>query len=198
MRSTGSLRARNAVARQPRQRDDQDEFRQRQDFADDAVVAQHQGGAERDEVSGDMRDEQALQAEEAGGVDEAAVERQQACDRRRSAEIFSWRARYFGTRSQPLSLTPVMRTVAAAGGFGVPLALLVLELDDLGVAGDRLLGGGSLRGRQRVGMGREGLRKHAIDLVGPAAIVLDDLIGDFGHGPPFGLDEAFEASTVAP
>ena len=33
-------------------------------------------GAEGDEVSGDVRGEQALQAEEAGGVDEAAVERQ--------------------------------------------------------------------------------------------------------------------------
>ena len=63
-------------AGQPRQRDYQDEFRQRQDFADDAVAAQHQGGAEGDEVSGDVRGEQALQAKEAGGVDKAAVERQ--------------------------------------------------------------------------------------------------------------------------
>ena len=79
-------------AGQPRQRDHQDEFRQRQDLADDAVGAEHQSGAERDEVSGDVRGEQALQAEEAGGVDEAAVERQQRRDRRRSAGEFSYGA----------------------------------------------------------------------------------------------------------
>src|SRR5665647_605099 len=78
--------------------------------------------------------------------------------------------------------------IAAAGGFGVPLAFLVLELDLLGFAGDTLLGGGGDRGLQRGGMGRERLREHASDLVGPAAIVFDDLIGDFGHGAPRGFE----------
>ena len=49
-------------------------------------------------------------------------------------------------------------------------------------AGDFLLLGGRLRGGERVGMGRERFREYAVDLVGPAAVVLDDLIGDFGHG----------------
>ena len=54
-----------------------------------------------------------------------------------------------------------------------------------GVAGDFLLVGGRLRGGERVGVGRERLREDAVDLVGPAAVVLDDLVGDFGHGAPF-------------
>jgi hypothetical protein len=40
--------------------------------------------------------------------------------------------------------------------------------------GGFLLLGGRLRGRERLGMGREGFRKHGVDLTGPAAVVLDD------------------------
>ena len=62
------------------ERNDTDEFRQREDFADDAVSALHQGCTERDEISGDVGDEQSVQAEIARRIDEAAVERQQCCD----------------------------------------------------------------------------------------------------------------------
>ncbi len=72
---------------QARQRDHQNEFWQRKYFPDDAVRAQYQGRAERDEVAGYMRGEQALQAEEAGGVDKAAIEREQGGNRRRSVEF---------------------------------------------------------------------------------------------------------------
>src|SRR5476651_340980 len=78
--------------------------------------------------------------------------------------------------------------VAAAGGFGVPLALGILELDDLGGAGFFLFGGGRGRGHQRGSMGRIWLGKHAVDLVSPAAVVLDDLIRDFGHRDTFGMN----------
>ena len=42
-----------------------------------------------------------------------------------------------------------------------------------------------LRGLERGGVGRERLGEGAVDFVGPAAIVLDDLVGDFRHGAPF-------------
>src|SRR3989304_1217607 len=45
-------------------------------------------------------------------------------------------------------------------------------------------GGGGEGVLQRGGVGRIGFREHAVDLVGPAAIVLDDLVGDFDHGTP--------------
>src|SRR5437016_13563628 len=71
--------------------------------------------------------------------------------------------------------------VAAGGGFAVPFAVRRLVFDRLGTAGDALLGGGALGGGKRCGMGREGFRKHAVDGVGPAAVMLNDLVGDEGH-----------------
>ena len=88
MRITGAWRARKAAPASRASAIDQDEFRQRQDFPDDAVAAHHESRAERDEISGHMRGEQSGQAEKAGGVDKAAVERQQGRDRRRSAREF--------------------------------------------------------------------------------------------------------------
>src|ERR1700693_5397413 len=78
-----------------------------------------------------------------------------------------------------------MWAVAATRGLYVPLAFFVLVLDSLAVAGHFLLGGGGLRGCERVGVGRERLGERAVDLVGPTAIVLDDLVGDFGHRGTF-------------
>src|SRR5258705_13794926 len=72
-------------------------------------------------------------------------------------------------------------TVAAGGGLGVPFAVGRLVFDRLGTAGHTLLGGGALGGGQRCGMGREGFRKHAIKGVGPAAVMLNDLVGYTGH-----------------
>jgi hypothetical protein len=75
-----------------------------------------------------------------------------------------------------------VRAVSPTGGFRVPLTLVILVLDSFRVAGNFLLLGRCPRGYERLGVGRERLRKHAIDLIGPAAVVLDDLIGDIGHG----------------
>ncbi len=75
----------HGAAEQPRQRDHDNEFGQRENLADDAVAAMDQRRAQGHEVSGDVSDEQSLQAEEAGGVDKAAVERQQCREHRRAA-----------------------------------------------------------------------------------------------------------------
>jgi hypothetical protein len=80
-----------------------------------------------------------------------------------------------------------MGPVPTAGGFRVPLSLVILVFDGFLVAWDFLLASSHLRSGQRLGMGREGFRKHAIDLVGPAAVVLDNLIGDIRHKTPFGF-----------
>src|SRR5271167_4426742 len=73
------------------------------------------------------------------------------------------------------------RTVAAGGGLGVPFAVGGLVFDRLGAARHALLGGNPLGGGKRGGMGRERLRKHPIDGIGPAAVMLNDLVGDMGH-----------------
>jgi hypothetical protein len=51
------------------------------------VTAQHQRRTERDEVAGDMGDKQTAQAEEAHGIDEATVEREQGSNREATAEL---------------------------------------------------------------------------------------------------------------
>src|SRR5712671_1857606 len=71
--------------------------------------------------------------------------------------------------------------VAASGRFGVPFAVGGLIFDRLGTAGHALFGGGALGSAKRCGMGRERLRKHAIHGVGPAAVMLNDFVGDVGH-----------------
>jgi hypothetical protein len=58
-------------------------------------------------------------------------------------------------------------------------------IDGFAVAGDFLLRGGHPRGGKRPGMGREGFRKHTVDFIGPAAVVLDNLVGDVTHETPF-------------
>ena len=75
--------------------------------------------------------------------------------------------------------------VSAAGSFRVPFTLVVFVFDGLTVAGDFLLAGSHLRSGQRLGMRRERFGKHAIDLVGPAAVVFHNLIGDIRHKTPF-------------
>src|SRR5262249_5160441 len=75
--------------------------------------------------------------------------------------------------------------VSAAGGFRVPLALVILVLDSFRVAGDFLLLGGRPRRSERLGMGRERFRKHAVDFIGPAAVVLDNFVCNVRHGTPF-------------
>src|SRR3984893_2931631 len=97
------------------------------------------------------------------------------------------RSRGLGRDGSILVLDDGVRAVSAAGGFRVPLALVILVLDGFRVAGDFLLLGGRLGGRERLGVGRERFRKYAVDFIGPAAVVLDDLVGDIRHGTPFGF-----------
>src|SRR5262249_31628410 len=75
--------------------------------------------------------------------------------------------------------------VSAAGGFRVPRALVILILDGFRVAGDFLLLRGRPSGGECLGMSREGFRKHAVDSIGPATLVLDNLVGDVRHETPF-------------
>src|SRR6516164_4688003 len=78
-----------------------------------------------------------------------------------------------------------MRAVATAGGFPVPLAVVILILNGFRVAGHFLLLGGRPRRGERLGMGGEAFGKHTIDLIGPAAVVLDNLVCDIMHRTPF-------------
>ena len=67
----------------------------------------------------------------------------------------------------------------------MPLSLVILVFDGFSMTGDFLFGGSHLRGGKCLGMRRKGLRKHAVDFVGPAAVVLDNLIDDIRRGTPF-------------
>src|SRR5215475_10259614 len=51
-----------------------------------------------------------------------------------------------------------------------------------GVTRDGLFLGSGLCGGQCIGMGGEGFRENAVDLVGPASIMFDDLVRNFHHG----------------
>src|SRR6478609_10519790 len=64
----------------------------------------------------------------------------------------------------------------------MPVAFLVLVFDDLRMSGDALLGGGRAGRRKRGLVGGKRLREHAVDLVGPAVVVANDLIRDMRHG----------------
>src|SRR5664280_3751722 len=64
----------------------------------------------------------------------------------------------------------------------MPFAVGRLVFDRLGAPGHALLGGGAPCGGKCGGVAREGFRKYAIDGVGPAAVMLNDLVGDVGHG----------------
>src|ERR1700760_754902 len=72
-------------------------------------------------------------------------------------------------------------TVTAGGSFGMPFAIGGFVLDRFGSPRYPLLGSGTPRRRESCGMAHKGFRKHAIDGVGPAAIMLDDLVGDMRH-----------------
>src|ERR1700679_2960019 len=81
----------------------------------------------------------------------------------------------------PLVLDIGLGTVAAGGGLGMPLAVGGLVFDRLGAARHPLLSGGAFGGGKRLGMGRKAFRKHAIHGIGPAAVMLDDLVGHMAH-----------------
>src|SRR5260370_30974226 len=67
-----------------------------------------------------------------------------------------------------------LRTVAAGGGFGVPLAVGGFVFDRLGAAGHALLGGGAPGGGKCRGKGRERVGKNPTPGHGPAARLLND------------------------
>ena len=79
------------------------------------------------------------------------------------------------------SSTSVSGTVDAGGGLGVPFAVGGLVFDRLGAPRHALLGGGAPGRGERRGVACEWLREHAVDGVGPAAVMLDDPVDDMGH-----------------
>src|ERR1700757_3206488 len=68
--------------------------------------------------------------------------------------------------------------VAALGRLGVPLAVGCLVFDHLGASRRALPSRGTLGGGKGRSMIRKRLRKHAVDGVGPAAVMFDDFVGD--------------------
>src|SRR5262249_62323502 len=75
------------AAEESRERDHGNEFGQRQDLVENAMAAQHERRAERDEVAGDMGDEKSTQAEEPDGIDETAVEGEQGSNGKAAARF---------------------------------------------------------------------------------------------------------------
>src|ERR1700734_1175658 len=75
-----------------------------------------------------------------------------------------------------------LRPVGAGGQLLVPPPVGVFPRDGPGFARYVLFAGGALRRLAGEVVGREGLGEDAVDLVGPAAVVLDDMVGDLGHG----------------
>src|SRR5690348_11461702 len=73
------------------------------------------------------------------------------------------------------------RAVMAVDMLGPPVTARILILDLCRVAGNALLEGGALGGSQGGTVAREGLGKDAVELIGPAAVMLDDPIRNFGH-----------------
>src|SRR3979409_1339859 len=85
-----------------------------------------------------------------------------------------------------------MRGVASAFDVGlgpviagrhllVPMAILVLVGDAGGLSRNALLLHGALRRLAGAVVRREGFGINPVDPVGPAAVMLDDLVGDSGH-----------------
>src|SRR5580700_3703663 len=85
------------------------------------------------------------------------------------------------------------RPIGACGQLLVPPAVGVFPRDGSGFSRHMLFAGGAFRGLAGEVVGREGLGEDAVDLVGPAAVVLDDMIGDLGHG-----SRLTDVSIIAP
>ena len=51
-----------------------------------------------------------------------------------------------------------------------------------------LLGGNALGGGKRRGMASKRFGEHAVDGIGPAAVMLHDLVGDMDHREPAGRE----------
>src|ERR1700704_2055854 len=72
-------------------------------------------------------------------------------------------------------------TIGAFRDLAVPLTLVVLIRDAGRAARHLLLAGGALRRPAGQVVRGISLGEHPVDPVGPAAVMLDDLIGDLGH-----------------
>lgn len=73
--------------------------------------------------------------------------------------------------------------VVATGYLCVPGAVSVLVFDGMGFVGDTLLGDDAAGGRQGGVAARKGFREHIVELVGPAAVVLNDLVVNLRQMP---------------
>src|SRR3954447_967731 len=85
------------------------------------------------------------------------------------------------SEERPLVHHVGLRPVAAFGALSVPLAAFVLVFDGLACARHPLLGGGTFGGAQGRVVARKSLGEHVAELVGPAAVVLDDVVFHFRH-----------------
>src|SRR5580692_8132916 len=83
--------------------------------------------------------------------------------------------------ASPLAFDVGLRPVVALDHFLVPAATGVFPGDAGLVAGRTLLTGGAQGGFAGVVVAAEGLRIDAVYPIGPATVVLDNLIGDLGH-----------------
>jgi hypothetical protein len=72
--------------------------------------------------------------------------------------------------------------IVAARDFLVPFAVRVFPGNGAGLARHVLFGGGAQRRAARRIVRGECLGKNAVELIGPAAVMLDDVIDDLGHG----------------
>src|SRR5262245_60989316 len=81
-----------------------------------------------------------------------------------------------------LTLHIRLRPVGPLGLFLLPFSPIVLVEDGGVLAGDALLAGGKFRGPSGGVMAGKGLGVGSANAVGPAAVVLDDLVGQLRHG----------------
>src|SRR5262249_48101432 len=81
----------------------------------------------------------------------------------------------------PSALDVGLGPIGARRPFVVPTTILVLVRDGRALSRHDLFLGRAFRRLAREVVGGEGLGEYPVDPVGPAAVVLDDLVGDLGH-----------------
>src|SRR5215470_9430975 len=72
----------------------------------------------------------------------------------------------------------------------MPTAIAIFVGNASRLTGDTLLARGLFRCPVSFRVSRKGLREHAVDAIGPSAIVLDNLIDDLGHDAHSSLQTA--------
>src|SRR5215831_11899506 len=81
----------------------------------------------------------------------------------------------------PSILDVGLRPIIALGDLVVPMTVLVFVGNGGGLSGDDLLRRRALRRPPRHVVARKRLGKDVADSIGPAPVVLDDLVGDLAH-----------------